>query len=241
MPRALLSVSDKTGIADLGRGLVARGFELVSTGGTAARAGRCRPRRDRRLRADRFSRDDGRPRQDAAPGAARRHPGAARSARRSGGPRGTRPRAGRCRRRQPVPVRRRPPRIRPPASTRWSRRSTSAARRWCGPPPRTSAACWWSSIRQTTRGCWRRSIAGPSLGFRFDLMRKAIAHTAAYDTAICRDADDHHARRRSLRATGASGGAASRLSLPLAKLRDLRYGENPHQPAAWYAGGAGAR
>ena len=33
--RALLSVSDKTGIADLGRGLVARGFELVSTGGTA--------------------------------------------------------------------------------------------------------------------------------------------------------------------------------------------------------------
>src|SRR5471032_3423569 len=35
MPRALLSVSDKTGIVDLGRGLVARGFELVSTGGTA--------------------------------------------------------------------------------------------------------------------------------------------------------------------------------------------------------------
>src|SRR5579872_2856208 len=35
MPRALLSVSDKTGIADLGRGLTARGFELVSTGGTA--------------------------------------------------------------------------------------------------------------------------------------------------------------------------------------------------------------
>src|SRR5712692_664339 len=35
MPRALLSVSDKAGIADLGRGLAARGFELVSTGGTA--------------------------------------------------------------------------------------------------------------------------------------------------------------------------------------------------------------
>lgn len=33
--RALLSVSDKTGIAELGRGLVERGFELVSTGGTA--------------------------------------------------------------------------------------------------------------------------------------------------------------------------------------------------------------
>jgi phosphoribosylaminoimidazolecarboxamide formyltransferase / IMP cyclohydrolase len=33
--RALLSVSDKTGLAELGRGLVERGFELVSTGGTA--------------------------------------------------------------------------------------------------------------------------------------------------------------------------------------------------------------
>ena len=33
--RALLSVSDKAGLAEFGRGLVARGFELVSTGGTA--------------------------------------------------------------------------------------------------------------------------------------------------------------------------------------------------------------
>src|SRR5258708_37233180 len=35
MTRALLSCSDKTGIVELGRGLAARGFELVSTGGTA--------------------------------------------------------------------------------------------------------------------------------------------------------------------------------------------------------------
>ena len=33
--RALLSVYDKTGLTDLGRGLVARGWELVSTGGSA--------------------------------------------------------------------------------------------------------------------------------------------------------------------------------------------------------------
>ena len=33
--RALLSVSDKTGIADLGRALSALGVELLSTGGTA--------------------------------------------------------------------------------------------------------------------------------------------------------------------------------------------------------------
>src|SRR5262245_25012566 len=35
MPRALLSVSDKTGLVEFASGLRARGFELVSTGGTA--------------------------------------------------------------------------------------------------------------------------------------------------------------------------------------------------------------
>ena len=36
MPRALLSVSDKTGIIDLGRGLVEAGWQVLSTGGTAS-------------------------------------------------------------------------------------------------------------------------------------------------------------------------------------------------------------
>src|SRR5437868_2059225 len=35
MPRALISVSDKSGLIDFARGLTSRGFELVSTGGTA--------------------------------------------------------------------------------------------------------------------------------------------------------------------------------------------------------------
>ena len=35
MPRALLSVSNKTGVVDVARGLASRGFEIVSTGGTA--------------------------------------------------------------------------------------------------------------------------------------------------------------------------------------------------------------
>ena len=33
--RALVSVSDKTGIVDFARGLAALGVELISTGGTA--------------------------------------------------------------------------------------------------------------------------------------------------------------------------------------------------------------
>jgi phosphoribosylaminoimidazolecarboxamide formyltransferase / IMP cyclohydrolase len=35
MPRALLSVSDKTGLADFARGLAALGWDLISTGGTS--------------------------------------------------------------------------------------------------------------------------------------------------------------------------------------------------------------
>lgn len=37
MPRALLSVYDKTGVVEFARGLVARGFDLLSSGGTARR------------------------------------------------------------------------------------------------------------------------------------------------------------------------------------------------------------
>jgi phosphoribosylaminoimidazolecarboxamide formyltransferase / IMP cyclohydrolase len=35
MPRALISVSDKTGVAELARALTSRGWEIISTGGTA--------------------------------------------------------------------------------------------------------------------------------------------------------------------------------------------------------------
>ena len=34
--RALISVSDKTGLADFARGLLALGIEILSTGGTAS-------------------------------------------------------------------------------------------------------------------------------------------------------------------------------------------------------------
>src|SRR3970040_357243 len=36
MPRALISVSDKRGVLEFAQGLVALGWEIVSTGGTAA-------------------------------------------------------------------------------------------------------------------------------------------------------------------------------------------------------------
>jgi phosphoribosylaminoimidazolecarboxamide formyltransferase/IMP cyclohydrolase len=76
---------------------------------------------------------------------------------------------------------------------------------------------------------------GPSSEFRFELARKAFAHTAAYDTAIASTLEDFRAAEGSfMRAAGPSI-TPEQLSLTLRKIRDLRYGENPHQPAAWYA------
>jgi phosphoribosylaminoimidazolecarboxamide formyltransferase/IMP cyclohydrolase len=70
--RALLSVSDKTGLTDLARALSAQGVELVSTGGTA------KSLRDAGLAVRDVSELTGfpemmdGPRQDAAPDGARR-------------------------------------------------------------------------------------------------------------------------------------------------------------------------
>ncbi|MGE0361346.1 MAG: bifunctional phosphoribosylaminoimidazolecarboxamide formyltransferase/IMP cyclohydrolase [Vicinamibacterales bacterium] len=74
--------------------------------------------------------------------------------------------------------------------------------------------------------------------FRFELARRAFAHTAAYDTTIAQVLDT----------VSYTSPAPTRSALPLAparlvveatKIRDLRYGENPHQAAAWYAVGDG--
>ncbi|MBK7742949.1 MAG: bifunctional phosphoribosylaminoimidazolecarboxamide formyltransferase/IMP cyclohydrolase [Betaproteobacteria bacterium] len=66
-----------------------------------------------------------------------------------------------------------------------------------------------------------------SAATRFALARKAFSHTAAYDGAIS----------NWLTARAPDGAAAAfpeRLNLQLHKQQDLRYGENPHQQAAFY-------
>jgi len=82
---------------------------------------------------------------------------------------------------------------------------------------------------------------GPSLSLRFDLARRAIAHTAAYDRVIATTlgeirVDDQSAAFTRVRET--SGSLPAIWTPALQKIRDLRYGENPHQPAAWYREGA---
>ncbi|MCC7547569.1 MAG: bifunctional phosphoribosylaminoimidazolecarboxamide formyltransferase/IMP cyclohydrolase [Burkholderiales bacterium] len=69
---------------------------------------------------------------------------------------------------------------------------------------------------------------GVSHATRFALARKAFSHTAAYDAAIS----------NYLTARDVHGGQATafpvRLNLGFDKAQDLRYGENPHQQAAFY-------
>jgi len=62
---------------------------------------------------------------------------------------------------------------------------------------------------------------------RFDLAVKAFSHTAAYDGAISNylSAGNPAGERRAF---------PDQLNLHFAKAQDLRYGENPHQQAAFY-------
>jgi phosphoribosylaminoimidazolecarboxamide formyltransferase/IMP cyclohydrolase len=75
---------------------------------------------------------------------------------------------------------------------------------------------------------------GPSRAFRFELARKAFEHTASYDAAIASTLGDVSADDSGFVRGGA--GLPARMTIHLQKVRDLRYGENPHQAGALYAG-----
>jgi phosphoribosylaminoimidazolecarboxamide formyltransferase/IMP cyclohydrolase len=80
---------------------------------------------------------------------------------------------------------------------------------------------------------------GASSELRFELARKAFAHTAAYDTAIAGTLAEFSAAEGGFTRAAASSTNPPQLLLTLRKIKELRYGENPHQPAAWYAVGGG--
>ena len=76
---------------------------------------------------------------------------------------------------------------------------------------------------------------GPSLGFRYELACKAFAHTADYDQAIAQTLGAIAVvDGRFVRPSTDAPTLGPRLALAMTKIKDLRYGENPHQPAAWY-------
>jgi phosphoribosylaminoimidazolecarboxamide formyltransferase/IMP cyclohydrolase len=78
---------------------------------------------------------------------------------------------------------------------------------------------------------------GASLEFRFSLAQDALAHTGQYDMAIASTLYDYEVSGDGFaRETHARDDIPLGLGLHLMKLRDLRYGENPHQQAALFEG-----
>jgi len=77
-----------------------------------------------------------------------------------------------------------------------------------------------------------------SLATRFGLARKAFAHTAAYDGAIAAYLTSFDPAAIAGEANGDPAEPQDMpdvLTLQWRRVRDLRYGENPHQSAAFYA------
>jgi phosphoribosylaminoimidazolecarboxamide formyltransferase/IMP cyclohydrolase len=237
MPRALLSVSDKTGIADLGRGLVDRGFEIVSTGGTS------RALVEADLPVTNVSDLTGFP--EMLDGRVKTlHPAL---------------HAGILARRDrpedlaaihaygiglvDVVVVNLYPFVKAASNPSTPFDALVEEIDIGGPSLVRAAAKNFRGVLVVVDPLdYRRLLdeidRGPSLAFRFDLMRKALKHTASYDTAIT----------RTLAQVDLSGEVFDRqpqipprllpfsVDFSLEKVRDLRYGENPHQKAAWYVG-----
>lgn len=62
---------------------------------------------------------------------------------------------------------------------------------------------------------------------RFDLAKKAFSHTAAYDSAISN-------YLTTVNSDGSRSEFPAQINFNFAKVQDMRYGENPHQNAAFY-------
>ena len=236
MPRALLSVSDKTGIVDLAHGLVSRGFELISTGGTA------RALADARLPVTSVSDVTGFP--EMMDGRVKTlHPAL------HAGVLARRDRPDDLRALEThgiglvdVVVVNLYPFAKAAANPETPFDALIEEIDIGGPSlVRAAAKNFQGVLVVVDPDDYARLLSaldeGPSPAFRFELMRKAIAHTAAYDTTIA----------RTLAAVTVNGEVFERplvasspfkpaTELSLEKIRDLRYGENPHQRAAWYSG-----
>ena len=175
--------------------------------------------------ADRLRGDARAPGRDAASGRARRDPRAARHAGGSGRPRAARARADRSRLRQPLPVRADDRGLWTSRGRRRSRRSTSAARRCCAPRrriTRTSSRSAGPEDYEPVLARAPRVRATVSPATRRALAARAFATTAAYDGAIAGW-------------LGRDERSRSCLTPVFDRDRELAYGENPHQRAAYYA------
>jgi len=239
MPRALLSVSDKTGVVDLGRGLVARGYELVSTGGTArALIAAALPVTNVSDVTGFPEMMDGRvktlhPAVHAGILARRDRPDDLAALARHG-----------IDLTDIVVVNLYP--FAQAAENPATPFDALVEEIDIGGPSlvRAAAKNFRHVLVVVLPFDYPRLLdaidAGPTLEFRYELMVKAFAHTAAYDATIAATlvdaniADNRMSRGAAETHFRPTSELEDRFALSLEKIRDLRYGENPHQTAAWY-------
>jgi len=240
MPRALLSVSNKAGIVDLARGLAARGFELVSTGGTQ------RALADGGLAVTNVSDLTGFP--EMMDGRVKTlHPHI------HGGILARRDRPDHLHAIAQLgiePIDLVVVNLYPFAET--ARRPDVAFDDLVeqidigGPSLVRAAAKNFRDVLVVVNpddypAVLRAIDEGPTHEFRYRLMVQAFAHTADYDSTIATTMLRANEALSGLATTAADSyfrptiDFADRAELSLTKIRDLRYGENPHQQAAWYA------
>ena len=82
-----------------------------------------------------------------------------------------------------------------------------------------------------------RATGGVAPATRFALAKKVFAHTAAYDGMITNYLSALEAGSEAAEAGARVPARAeypATLTLQFAKIQDMRYGENPHQSAAFY-------
>ena len=236
MPRALISVSDKTGLLELARGLSARGFELVSTGGTA------KALQQADLTVTPISNVTGFP--EMMDGRVKTlHPmvhGGILA--RRGRPEDLTAAAAHGITLIDVVAVNLYPFVKAAANLDTPFDGLIEEIDIGGPSLVRAAAKNFQDVLVVVSPSDYAAVleqldrpGGPSKPFRFDLARKAFAHTGAYDTAIATTLDAVTATDEGFTRQDTSG-LPGVLSLGLRKVRDLRYGENPHQQAALYHG-----
>ncbi len=80
------------------------------------------------------------------------------------------------------------------------------------------------------------SLAAPiALAQRLRWAKKAVAHTASYEAAICNYITALDEEQLDLEGSTPRQPHPDHLALTFTHAQSLRYGENPHQPAAFYA------
>jgi phosphoribosylaminoimidazolecarboxamide formyltransferase / IMP cyclohydrolase len=233
--RALISVSDKTGVVEFARGLVNRGFQIVSTGGTAktlAQAG---------LPVAQVSELTGAP--EMMDGRVKTlHPyifGGVLARRSHAGDQASLDRFN-IQTIDLVCVNLYP--FRETAADRSAPFDHVVENIDIGGPSliRAAAKNFGDVLVVVSASDYTRVLhaldqtGGPSRELRLELMRKAFAHTASYDAAIASELETVSVQGDDYARAGAPDPMPARLLLPSVRLRTLRYGENPHQAAAWY-------